>query len=40
MNTYTDTWFALFMDTIDGAQTAREVEFLARQLPLPRSAVP
>ena len=38
MNSYSDTWFALFMDTITGAQTAREVEFLARQLPLPRYA--
>ena len=33
MNAYSDTWFELFMDTIDPAQTAREVEFLERQLP-------
>jgi len=36
MDVYSPTWFALFMDAIDAAQTAREVEFLARQLPLPR----
>jgi SAM-dependent methyltransferase len=35
MNEYSNTWFELFMDTIDPAQTAREVAFLARQLPLP-----
>ena len=36
MDVYSPTWFGLFMDAIDAAQTAREVEFLARQLPLPR----
>ena len=35
VNQYSGTWFELFMDTIDGAQTSREVAFLARQLPLP-----
>jgi len=33
-NEYSATWFDLFVDTIDPAQTLREVEFLARQLPL------
>jgi SAM-dependent methyltransferase len=33
---YSDTWFELFVHTIDPAQTQREIEFLARQLPPPR----
>src|SRR5262245_58214844 len=35
-NDYSDNWFELFMDTMDPEQTRREVEFLRRQLPLPR----
>ncbi|WP_102127111.1 class I SAM-dependent methyltransferase [Deinococcus planocerae] len=35
MNTYTPTWFELFLATIEPAQTEREADFLARQLPLP-----
>lgn len=35
VNTYTPTWFELFMTTLDPAQTERETEFLTRQLPLP-----
>jgi SAM-dependent methyltransferase len=35
VNAYSETWFELFMATIDPAQTAREVAFLDRQIPLP-----
>lgn len=34
MNTYTPTWFELFMATLDPSQTEQETDFLARQLPL------
>ena len=34
-NRYTPTWFDLFLPTLSAEQTAREVAFLARQLPLP-----
>lgn len=34
-NPYSPTWFALFLQPIPAAQTAREVAFLARQLPAP-----
>jgi len=33
---YSQAWFTTFLDTIDPAQTRREAEFVARQLPLPR----
>lgn len=35
MNTYTPTWFELFMATLDPVQTRQETDFLARQLPQP-----
>jgi SAM-dependent methyltransferase len=35
-NEYSAQWFSLFMTPIDPAQTAREVEFLRRVLPLPK----
>ncbi len=31
---YSDTWFRCFLDSIDPDQTRREVDFLARQLPV------
>jgi SAM-dependent methyltransferase len=34
-NAYSPTWFELFLRNIPPAQTRREAEFLARQLPLP-----
>jgi SAM-dependent methyltransferase len=34
-NQYSDRWFELFLRTIPSAQTAKEVEFLRRQLPNP-----
>ena len=34
-NEYSGTWFSRFLDSIDHDQTAREVDFIARQLPLP-----
>ncbi|HEX9728896.1 MAG TPA: class I SAM-dependent methyltransferase [Gemmatimonadales bacterium] len=34
-NTYSTRWFELFLDPIDRDQTAREVAFVARHLPLP-----
>jgi hypothetical protein len=34
-NHYSTTWFTLFLDTIDPAQTEREVAFIARWLPRP-----
>lgn len=34
-NQYSAKWYEIFVDTIDDGQTAREVAFLARQLPLP-----
>jgi len=33
-NVYTDQWFDLFLRKVDPAQTAREVAFLSRQLPV------
>lgn len=33
---YSSVWFSTFMDTMPAEQTAREVAFLARQLPLSR----
>ena len=36
MSAYSSTWFELFMDSVEPAQTVREVEFLSRQLPLLR----
>ena len=33
MNEYSANWFDLFLRQIDPAQTAREIEFLCRQLP-------
>src|SRR5439155_2599682 len=40
-NAYSANWFDLFLRQIDPAQTAREIEFLCRQLPNPpfRSAL-
>lgn len=35
-NTYSPRWSQVFLLTHDAAQTQREVEFLRRQLPLPR----
>ena len=35
-NSYTPRWFDLFMRPINPAQTEREVDFLCRNLPLPR----
>jgi SAM-dependent methyltransferase len=35
-SSYSSHWFELFLHRIDPAQTARECEFLARQLPLAR----
>ncbi len=35
-NEFSDTWFEVFLDSIDPAQTDIEVDFLVRQLPLPR----
>lgn len=37
MNTYTSTWFELFLATLDPVQTERETDFLTRQLSLPAS---
>lgn len=37
-NSYSASWFELFMDTIAPAQTAGEVAFLTRWLPLPAYA--
>ena len=34
-NNYSTTWFSLFLDTIDPAQTEREVAFIARWLTQP-----
>ncbi len=33
-NEYSDTWFRCFLDSIDPDQTRREVDFLARQIPV------
>ena len=33
---YSQQWFDTFLESIDPAQTRREVEFVARQCPLPR----
>ena len=35
-NTFSPTWYAVFLDTISQDQTAAEVAFLRRQLPQPR----
>ncbi len=35
MNTYSPTWFSLFLDPIQPDQTEREIEFLTRHLPNP-----
>lgn len=35
---YSDTWFAVFLGTIDSRQTEHEVAFLTSLLPLPRFA--
>ena len=35
-NEFSDTWFEVFLGSIDPAQTETEVDFLVRQLPLPR----
>src|SRR5687767_2010583 len=35
-NDYSDTWYALYSQPIDAAQTERETAFLARHLPLDR----
>src|SRR5579862_7856067 len=37
-NSYSAAWFDLFMPTISPEQTAREIAFLTRQLPLPAYA--
>ena len=34
-NYYSTTWFALFLDTIDPAQTEHETAFIAHWLPQP-----
>lgn len=34
-NTYTDSWFEIFLQSIDPLQTEKETAFLARQLPPP-----
>lgn len=34
-NEYSADWFRIFLSRIPAEQTAREVEFLRRQLPLP-----
>jgi SAM-dependent methyltransferase len=36
MNEYSNDWISTFLATVDPAQTAREVEFLQRQLPVER----
>ncbi len=38
-NTFSPTWYAVFLDTISEDQTAAEVTFLTRQLPRPRYRV-
>jgi SAM-dependent methyltransferase len=36
MPCYSDTWFELFVETLDATQTAREAQFLVRRLPQPK----
>jgi SAM-dependent methyltransferase len=38
VNDYSGAWFRFFLDTIPPGQTAREVAFITRQIPLPDHA--